>query len=156
LLPGHYEIDAMPAPVAASDTPVGDPSYPISAMLDGKETLVDGFDVDGPAPGPVRVLVSSRAIEMSGKLLDASGHPAAKVALVFIPVAALYQEVAATDDAGAFRVTLRQPGDYHVYLMMDTAHWDDWDYLKAHAADFPIVKVVDGPNAPLVLRLPAK
>ena len=158
LMPGHYEIDAKPVPDASatSNGSVLAAGYPVTAILDGRDTLVDGFDLDGSPPGPVRIVVSSRAIDVSGKLLDASGNPSAQVALAFLSDGATGQGFAASDKDGAFRVTLKQPGDYHVYLMMDTAHWDDWDYLKAHATDFPVVKVVDGPNAPLVLRLPAK
>jgi hypothetical protein len=157
-LPGHYEIDAKPVPDAAS--PAGNASgpaagYPVSAILDGRDTLVNGFDLDGSPPGPMRIVVSSRVIEVSGKLLDASGNPAGLTTLEFISDGANGQGFAASDRDGAFRLTLKQPGDYHVYLM-DTAHWDDWDYLKAHANDFPVMKVFDGPNAPLVLRLPGK
>jgi hypothetical protein len=51
---------------------------------------------------------------------------------------------------------LRQPGDYHIHLISDQSDWDDPDYVKKHESDFPLLRVVDGTNAPVTLRLPAQ
>jgi hypothetical protein len=52
-------------------------------------------------------------------------------------------------------------GDFHVYVLTDqggsqTDLLRDPDFLKAHERDFAPVHVVEGRNAPLVLRLPAR
>jgi hypothetical protein len=57
------------------------------------------------------------------------------------------------DTQGTFWLTLRQAGDYRIYLLDDAANWNDADYLDAHANDFPPLHVVDGANPPLTLRM---
>lgn len=40
--------------------------------------------------------------------------------------------------------------------MDDEGGWNDADYLDKHANDFPLLRVVDGINPPVMLRLPAQ
>jgi hypothetical protein len=158
LLPGHYDMQIIPDMIVngtIEPRPCGNASYPVSARLGENEVLQTGFDLDGPPGGPLRITLSSRWIEISGKLLDASGGPVSGALLAVTSDGSAGEDRAATGADGAFRVMLRQPGDYHIHLIGDGSDWDDPDYLKKHESDFPLLRVVDGTNPPVALRLPA-
>src|ERR1017187_3363010 len=95
-------------------------------------------------------------IEIGGKVLDASGGPVSGALLAVASDGSAGQDTAAAGANGAFRLMLRQPGDYHIHLMDDPSDWDDPDYVKKHESDFPLLRVVDGTTAPVTLRLPAQ
>lgn len=163
LLPGHYSLLVMAdyAPAATPGNPWGVNPYPVSAILGEKEVLQTGFDLDGTSPGSLRITLSTRMYMVTGKLLDQAGNP------VFGAVVALDsgqpngQSWIVTDGNGAFRLGLTSVGDFHVYVVADqgasqTDLLRDPNYLKAHEQDFAPVHIVEGRNAPLVLRLPAR
>ena len=161
LLPGHYELQVVPDMKTVNGG--FDPSsfagagYPVSAQLGEKEVLEAGFDLDGPAAGALRITLGSY-IEIDGKLLDASGEPVPAGVLVAMPAggSASRGGVAFTQADGSFRLMLRQPGDYHVYIAGEQGNLDDSDYLKKHEADFPPLRVRDGTNPAVALRLPER
>lgn len=161
LLPGHYEIQVVPdmkiVNGAIDLSSMAGASYPVSAQLGDKEVLESGFDLDGPVASPLRVTVGS-FIGIDGKLLDASGQPVSGAALLAIAsgAAASTGGFAITEASGTFRLMLRKPGDFHTYLADDQSDWDDPDNLKKHEGDFPLVRVADGANPPVTLRLPAQ
>jgi len=60
-------------------------------------------------------------------------------------------------DAGAFSVSFPDSGEYRVYVFSNQHEIPslvDRDYLKAHAEDYPLVRIVDGENPAIVLRMP--
>jgi hypothetical protein len=64
-----------------------------------------------------------------------------------------------TDTAGDFQLYPRFAGDYHVYVAASLDQADslsDPDYINAHRNDFPPLRLVEGQNPPLTLRLPAR
>jgi len=160
ILPGHYEIQVVPdmkiVNGAIDLSSMAGASYPISVQLGEKEVLETGFDLDGPVAGPLRVTVGS-FIGIEGKLLDASGEPVIGAALLAIAsgAAASMGGVAITEANGTFRLMLRKPGDYHIYMADDQTDWEDPDNLKKHEGDFPLLRVADGANPPVSLRLTA-
>jgi hypothetical protein len=156
LLPGHYDMQIIPDRKIVNGTiAAGSSAHPVSARLGEKEVLQTGFDVDGPPAGPLRITVSSHFIEISGKLLDASGTPVAGAQLALTSDGPNGQGWATTDADGGFRFLLQRAGDYHVYLLADQNDWSDPDYLEKHVDDFPLLRVVDGTNPPVTLRSPA-
>lgn len=155
LLPGHYNMQITPDIRVANGAvqPRTGISFPVSARLGEKEVLHAGFDLDGPPGAPLRITVTSRRIAISGKLLDAAGNPVSGN-LVALPFAGSTSEGMATADTdGTFSFTMRQAGDYRIYLADDAGNWNDADYMEAHANDFPPLHVVDGTNPPLTLRM---
>lgn len=163
LLPGHYNLEVQPDirvvnsvvdPASAAHT-----SDLISARLGEREVLPQGFDLDGPPSGPLRITFSSRQIIIGGSLLDAAGRPVAGAVRMLMPGGSACHATAYAKADGSFRATLRVAGEYHIYTVADQSQaislWDP-DYLEAHNSDHPPVRVVEGPNPPITLRLPVK
>jgi hypothetical protein len=152
---GHYDIDVYPN-LQRSDAILALRDgfrYPISAQLDGKEVLKTGFDLDSTTVGPLIVTLGNHAIEISGKLLDASGRPVVGEEFALMSAEPYPLSAAVTGADGTFRATLRRPGEYRFVLITDQDEWNDPDYLKAHAGQFPPLHVADGPNPPVILTL---
>ena len=115
-----------------------------------------GFNPDDPPAGPLLVAVSSHAIEVDGKVLDATGRSVSGVLLTLTFDGPAAAAGSTTGSDGSFQFVPRQPGDYHIYVRDDSRYFDGPDYLKKHEGDFPALKVVDGTNAQVTLRLPGK
>jgi hypothetical protein len=155
LLWGHYELATIPSRLVDGKVVDGSPAYTISARLGEQEVLETGFDVEASSPGPLRITMSNRHIALTGSLTDDFGKPAADVTLAFVLNGAWTENVGNTDGHGVIHASVRQAGDYHIYVVPDQSSIDDEDYVEQHANDFPIIHLVDGANAPLVLRMPA-
>jgi hypothetical protein len=163
LLPGHYGLVVM-ADYAQAATPGrsrGANPYPVSAILGEKEVLQAGFDLDGTSPGSLRITLTTRFYGVTGKLLDQAGNPVSGAIVALDSGQPKGQSWIATDGNGAFRLALLSVGDFHIYVVTDqgasqTDLLRDPDFLKAHERDFAPVHIVEGRNAPLVLRLPAR
>jgi protocatechuate 3,4-dioxygenase beta subunit len=163
LLPGHYNLMVM-ADYAQAPTPGrprGANPYPVSAILGEKEVLHAGFDLDGTPPGPLRIALSTRMYFVTGKLLDQAGNPVSGAVVAFVSSQPMGLTWIETNGDGAFRLGLPSVGDFHIYVVVDqganqTDLLRDPDFLKAHDHDFAPVHIVEGRNAPLVLRLPAR
>jgi protocatechuate 3,4-dioxygenase beta subunit len=163
LLPGHYSLLVMAdyAQAATPGNPRGVNPYPVSAILDEKEVLQVGFDLGGTPPGPLRITLSTRMYFVTGKLLDQAGNPVSGAVVALDSGRPNVQSWNTTNGDGTFRLGLTSVGDFHVYVVVDqggsqTDLLRDPDFLKAHEHDFAPVHIVEGRNAPLVLRLPAR
>ena len=160
LAPGHYSVKMEPdlrfmeldygvvGPKSA-----GQVGYPVSVRLGGKEVLDTGFDLDETTAGPLQIKLSTHAIEIAGRVVDASGRPDFGRMVALRDEAAL-QGTTTTDAYGEFRARVRQPGAYQVCIIEEPHEENDPDYLKKHEHDFPILTLVKGVNPPVTLRLP--
>jgi hypothetical protein len=98
---------------------------------------------------------------VTGKLLDQAGNPVSGAVVALDSGRPNVQSWNTTNGDGTFRLGLTSVGDFHVYVVVDqggsqTDLLRDPDFLKAHEHDFAPVHIVEGRNAPLVLRLPAR
>ena len=151
LLPGHYQVQVLPerigTPGAGAMTPY---SMPISAKLGEKEVLRPGFDLDGTSPGVLRIRLG-KLTHISGAIVDTRGAPIAGATLVFLSTQPGGQGFAITDEKGTFSAALPMAGDYHAYMANEASQGGEEEYLKAHEKDFPLLRVVDGDNPPVML-----
>ena len=159
LLPGHYSLVVM-ADYNRAPTR-GVTPYPVSALLGEKNVLHAGIDLDGTPTGSLRITVGTRLYVVPGKVLDQAGNPISDAIIALDSSQPRHQSWMATDGDGAFRLAVSSVGDFHVYVVTDqggsqTDLLRDPDFLKAHERDFAPVHVVEGRNAPLILRLPAR
>ena len=159
LLPGHYSLVVM-ADFNRSPTR-GVTPYPVSALLGEKDVLKAGFDLDGTSSGSLRITVGTRLYIVPGKVLDQAGNPVSDAVVALVSGRPRGQSWMVTDGDGAFRLGVTSVGDFHVYVVTDqggsqTDLLQDPDFRKAHELDFAPVHIVEGRNAPLVLRLPAR
>jgi len=113
------------------------------------------FYISGESKGPLRITYSPTAL-IAGRIADASGRPVAGRFLVFARGTDLPSiSYATTAEDGTFKVALYGAGTYNVYVPGPNDGVDA-DYRQAHQNDFPPLRVVDGRNAPVALRLPAQ
>ena len=163
LLPGHYGLVVMAdfTQAAIPGRSRGASPFPVSAILGEKDVLPTGFDLDGTPTGPLRIMLSTRMYMVTGKLLDEAGNPVSGAVVALDSAQPRSQSWIVTDGDGAFRLGVTSVGDFHIYVVAnqgpsETDLLRDPDFLKAHEQDFAPVHIVEGRNAPLVLRLPAR
>lgn len=151
LLPGHYDIAVRPFILN-----VGTPYLPLlSAQLGSQEVAESGFDIGDTPPATLRIMLSTNAVPVSGRIVDAAGRPAARAALLFVATPGDKSTYTSTGLLGNFNLFLLA-GDYRVYALPDLnlpGTFDNPAYLAAHANDFPPVHVAAGVNPPINLKL---
>ena len=153
LIPGRYRISVLTQ--SAPKSPFWD-GEPISALLDGREVLFDGFDVGLTSPGSLNITMGTRSVLIAGKLSDGSGQPVMYARVALVPVQRGNGGSAVTDSEGQFKLHLVTASDYHVYLQTNLdsdSPFTNLDYLAAHAGDYPVVHVAAGANPALILTL---
>jgi len=91
----------------------------VSTMLGDQKLKQSGFDLDGTTPKPLRITVSAQYAVLSGMIVDAKGQAVTNMPVVFLSDQPARRGFANTDDKGAFRAMLTEPGDYHVYILTD-------------------------------------
>jgi hypothetical protein len=153
LMPGHYLVQVQPDFSGVQNAPFR-AAYAVSAKLGDQEVLQSGFDAGSAAPGPLRITMSTKYLNVTGRLVDPEGNPVAGAMLFFQSGQQSRRTGAMTDEKGIFRATMTAAGDYHVYMGADqfeiVAYGED-EYLKAHEKDFPVLRVIDGENPPVTL-----
>jgi len=153
LLPGHYTFNSLPA---VQTSPL--PPTARSAKMGDREVLQSGFDVDGSPMRPMRITLSAQPITARGRLLDVNGKPLANAAIEFAANRPSSQALVHTDLQGWFSAQVYMPGAYHILAVADGRQENllyDWDYLAAHAKDFPLTQITENQSEPLVLTMPA-
>jgi hypothetical protein len=163
LLPGHYDLQVMPdftrltAPIAGQS--LAGAGYPVSVRLGEKEVLRAGSDLDGTSPGSLRITLSTRMYAVTGTLLDAAGKPVSGAVVAIESTQPTGRTMALTGVDGVFQLHPPSGGDFRIYVVADenqAGSLSDPDYLKAHEKDFAPLRIVEGQNPPLTLRLPAR
>jgi hypothetical protein len=157
LLPEHYDIDVHQS-FLQHGPGVNGILHPISAQLAGKEVLQTGFDLDATTSGPLVVTplvitMSNHPIEVQGRLRDAAGRRAAGELVALISPRGVPEAAATTGADGSFGAKVWRPGEYRVALITDEEEWNDPDFLLTRAEEFPLLRIVEGENPRLDLRL---
>jgi hypothetical protein len=135
---GMYAV--QPADVAADDTFTLEkvqpgryrvnlgwgPAYVKSVRLGSTETEGDILDVSGGPAGPLTLVVSSVAGELSGTVTDSKGPvPGATIQLVFVGGGVQPRGVAKTDQGGVYRFGGIPPGAYKLLFVDETGEVED-------------------------------
>jgi len=90
-------------------------------------------------------------------ILDAGGRPANGGSILFVSTAENLRSNGRVDSNGAFRASVRAAGEYRADVIAGQGGsrlMPRSDFLAAHRGGFPPVQIVEGANAPLVLRTP--
>jgi len=126
-----------------------------SIRLSGREVMESGFELGTRVPGPLEITMSEPGTaKLSANVVDSAGRGVGGVLVVWCSVGGDGPLRAYTDSDGAVRCCSVPAGDYRVYLPREWgAHFDDPDYRKAHANDFPLVHLAAGDNPPVNLPL---
>jgi hypothetical protein len=133
-----------------------------SAALGGRD-IATGFTASGPAS--IDLVVSSKGGSVEGTVAlrekdGDSDHPAANATVVAVPEEK-YRKLAdhfktgSTDQQGHFAIRGMAPGNYTLYAWQDVDDgiWRDTDFLKSQAANGTSLKVEEGSDQKLELKL---
>ena len=128
-----------------------------SIRLGGRDVLQSGFELGTRDPGPLEITVGDWGkATLSAKVVDASGHGIAGVTLLLWPLSGDRTMLLRTNADGTVQFHSAPAGDYHVYLPREEwrlASFDDPDFRRDHAADFPPVHLTPGGTTALTLPL---
>ena len=152
LLPQHYSVQTTPDRFENQGRVP--PGHVVSIMLDDQDVKDKGFDLDAAPQKPLVVTVSKLYANISGTIVDSQGAPLANAGVVFRSGQPGGAAAATTNDKGQFQAWLPEAGDYHLYATADQADiltFGDSEFLKSHEADFPVLRVALGDNAPVTL-----
>jgi len=128
----------------------------VSVRLGGKELLHESFWLVATPEVPLEITVSTLSIDIRGNVVDESGRGVPDAPVMLASQQTNGRGAATTDAMGSFRITLKRLGEYRFYVIHEPEEESDPEYLAQHENDFPVLKVRDGENAPVMLRLGLK
>jgi len=138
-------------------------SYNLKSITVGGRDIATGFTARGPAT--LEVLVSSKAGIVEGTVVEKEkdvddAHPAANATVVAVPEEK-YRKIpnrfvsGTSDQHGRFSIRGLAPGSYTLYAWLDLEDgvWRDADFLKSQEANGTAVKVEEGSEQKVELKL---
>ncbi len=143
----------------------GDPqsSYYLKSVTLGGRDVATGFTASGPAA--LEVLVGSKGGIVEGTVVEKEkdvddAHPAVNATVVAVPEEK-YRKIpnrfvsGTTDQHGRFSIRGLAPGSYTLYSWLDLEEsvWRDADFLKSQEANGTAVKVEEGSDQKIELKL---
>jgi hypothetical protein len=130
-----------------------------SANLD---VLAAGLEIAGGSPAPLDVVLSPRAGQVTGTVLDPKTQkPAAMMTVVLVPQEKErrdrqeFYQTANTDFSGQFTFKSVTPGEYRVYAWEEAEYgvWMDPDFMKPLESQGEAVSVPEGGRQAIQVNL---
>jgi len=101
---------------------------------ENRDVKDEGIDLTNGITGPVEVVLSRNAGDVSGVIVDEDGKPVPGATVILLPKSATYltRYAAGTDYQGKFEFQPVRPGEYTVLAWEDAAYlsWFDPEFLK--------------------------
>jgi hypothetical protein len=130
-----------------------------SAELD---VLSEGLDIFGGPPAPLDVVLSPKAAQVSGTVIDPrTQKPAPAITVVLVPQEKerrnreSFYRVSTTDVSGQFTIKSLVPGEYRAYAWEETEYgaWMDPDFMKQQDNRGETVSLPEGARQAMQLNL---
>ena len=130
-----------------------------SANLD---VLAEGLDLSGGSPAPLDVVLSPKAAQVSGTVMDPKTQKAAvAITVVLVPQEKerrdreSFYRVGNTDASGQFTIKNVVPGEYRAYAWEEAEYgaWMDPDFMKLQEGRGETVSLPEGARQALQLNL---
>jgi hypothetical protein len=136
-------------------------SWVEAIRYDNRDVKDEGIDLTGGIAGPVEVVLSPTAGDISGVVVDDDGNPVPGATAVLMPKKDTYlaHYSANTDYQGKFQFYPVRPGDYKVYAWEDVAYlaWFDPEFLKPFLSRGVELSVTENDQKALTVKvIPAK
>lgn len=154
LLPGSYSVRVQPDYQAIRMRGTASMPFPSSARFGEKEVLESGFELDDTSAGPLQITLK-QPILITGSVVDGAGNPVPNTIVSVISDRDL-QGSQTSDAKGAFQFGLRTAGDYRIYTASDQSLIPDFEYIKMHEKDSQPLRIVEGSNPPVIVRVPSQ
>jgi protocatechuate 3,4-dioxygenase beta subunit len=126
------------------------------------DVLAEGLDVSGGAPAPLDVVLSPKAAQVSGTVMDPKTQkPAIAIMVVLVPQEKdrrdreSFYRTSYTDASGQFTLKNMVPGEYRAYAWeeADYGAWMDPDFMKLQEGRGETVSLPEGARQALQLNL---
>jgi uncharacterized surface anchored protein len=160
---GSFQLDDVGADrytLAVNNLPEG--FYLKSVRTANLDVLADGLEIAAGSPAPLDLVVSSKAGQISGTVLDPRTQKAAAgMIVVLVPQEkdrrnreSFYRN-ATTDAAGGFAFKSLTPGEYRVYSWeeADLGAWMDPDFMKSQESRGEAVSIQEGARQAVQVNL---
>jgi hypothetical protein len=141
----------------------GQGSYFLKSVTLGGRDVATGFTASGPAT--IDVVVSAKGGAIEGTVIEKeqdadTQHPAANATVVAVPEEKYRKlpdhfRTGTADQQGRFTIRGLAPGSYTLYAWQDLEDdiWNDPDFLQSQEANGTAVKVAEGSNQTVELKL---
>ena len=141
----------------------GPGSFFLKSVTLGGRDIATGFTVSGSTT--LELTVSSKGGAVEGEVIEKekdvdTDHPVANAMVVAVPEEKYRKlsdhfKTGSTDQKGQFTITGLTPGNYTLYAWEDLEDnlWYDTDFLKSEEANGTAVKVAEGSNQKVELKL---
>jgi hypothetical protein len=146
--------------VSANGLPEG--FYLKSVRSANLDVLAGGLEIAGGSPAPLDVVLSPRAGQVTGTVLDPKTQkPAAMMTVVLVPQEKErrdrqeFYQTANTDFSGQFTFKSVTPGEYRVYAWEEAEYgvWMDPDFMKPLESQGEAVSVPEGGRQAIQVNL---
>ena len=120
---------------------------------------MQNFEIGSAPPGTLKITMASPVAKLDGQLLDEAGHPLSGASILFLSQADHIRSYGFTKEDGSIVATIRTPGTHRIFVLRNSQESESFRdplFLEAHRNDFPPVKIVEGANPPLTLRMSAQ
>jgi hypothetical protein len=128
-----------------------------AVRYDGRDVKDEGIDFRDGITGPVEVVLSRTAGDISGVVVDEDGKPVAGATAVLLSKSGTYltRYSANTDYQGKFQFYPVRPGDYTALAWDDAAYlsWYDPEFLKPFMSRGVELKVTENDKKALSLKM---
>ena len=160
---GSFQLDDVGADrytIAVNNLPEG--FYLKSMRSANLDVLADGLEIAAGSPAPLDVVVSSKAGQVSGTVLDPRTQKAAPgMTVVLVPGEKdrrnreSFYRSATTDAAGGFAFKSLTPGEYRVYSWEEAEFgaWMDPEFLKPQESRGEPVSIQEGARQAVQVNL---
>lgn len=124
---------------------------------ENRDVKDEGIDLTNGITGPVEVVLSPTAGDISGVVVDEKGKPVPGATAVLLPKSGSYltHYAANADYQGKFQFYPVRPGDYTLLAWEDVAYlaWFDPEFLKLFLPKGVAVSVADNDRKALTVRI---
>ena len=160
---GGFQLDEVGADrysLSLNGLPEG--FYLKSARSANIDVLADGLEIAAGSPAPLDIVVSSRAGQVSGTVLDPRTQKAAAgMTVVLVPqekerrIRESFYRSATTDAAGGFTFKSLTPGEYRVYSWEEAEFgaWMDPEFLRPQESRGEPVSIQEGARQAVQVNL---
>jgi protocatechuate 3,4-dioxygenase beta subunit len=131
--------------------------YVKSIVYNGRDIKDTGIDLTEGVAGPVDIVISPNAADVSGSVVDDDGKPCAGVHVILAPDSGAYlgHNSVTTDAQGRFDISFVRPGDYKVYALEEALYlaWFDKEFMKPYLSRAISLSVRENDKKILSLKL---